>query len=179
MKNYGQDGQSHCISKAKRAGSREASPGGGCCLTQITSTLGGRQPPIHHLGHDRQHFPRNWRNFTRNIAAGTPLPQSSHFSSWRFLCFWAQVCTVPSPGMLTCSRRGSCPPARPSDMGLPRLDAGQSHSRCKCFPGIGFLRKRLEGEVLSPCTEVGAAALLAASSVSWHALPAPSVSSKC
>lgn len=32
------------------------------------------------------------------------------------------------------------PPAQPSNTGLPCLPAGQSHSSCKCFPGIACLR---------------------------------------
>ena len=58
-----------------------------CRLTYINTTISGRQPDMNHLGDDKQRFPRNWRNFTLNVAARTPLPPSSYFSSWRFQCF--------------------------------------------------------------------------------------------
>lgn len=69
-------------------------------LTWITSTLRGRQP-YQSPGDGRQRFPRNWRNFTPNIAALTPFaPRSSE----GFLCFWAQVCS-PAPSTAPCARR--------------------------------------------------------------------------
>lgn len=103
----------------------------------------------------RQRFPRNWRNFTPNIAALTPLPSSSGGS----LCFWAQVCPVPLRG---------CSPAPGTALKQPGWLQDKS---CKSFPRTVFLRNSRRLRLCHP--------VLAASSVSRPGLPAPSLSPEC
>lgn len=81
-----------------------------------------------------------------------------------------------SPGMLTCSQCGSCAPHTRGcliwlqDKAIPPANA----SLRLPFQGIGW-RLRFS----HPTPKLAQGALLAASSVSWQGLPAPSASSKC
>lgn len=148
-------------------GAAETSCYARCCPTYINTTVSGRQPDRSHLGDDKQHFPRNWREFTLNIAAWLSLPQSRYCSSWKIQCFWPRLhCAIHNKlvkGMFTCPQRCSCSLRH----GLPSLalqcclswlqdKAIPAINACKCFLIIGFLRNMLECEVLSPPREVGA-----------------------
>lgn len=116
--------------------------------TYINTTVSGRQPDMNHLGDDKQRFPRNWRNFTLNTAARTPLPQSSYFSSWRFQCFWPYVFTMPSTVNLLGGRSpapsvapvpsGMACPVWLSNAMLHSLAGEQSYSSYKCLQMLSY-----------------------------------------
>lgn len=151
----------------KGLGAGETSHGARCCPTYINTTVSGRQRNRSHLGDDKQHFPRNWRNFTLNNWM--LLPQSRYCSSYKFQCFWPCLhCAIHSKlarGTSTCPQRCSCSlrhglPCLALQCCLPWLQdkAIPPINACKCFPIIDFLRNMLECEVLSPSSEVGARA---------------------